>query len=94
MEDKKYIIGISLYSDELNPEDYEDGQENTYVLTEEQYEEFNKIEFEDQYAMDEWFMNNIDPTNIYTAQEFVDEIAHLDNIVFDYHKQEYLEFSY
>ena len=87
---KTYAIGISVYSDELFPEDYEDGQENIYEMNEEEYKEFNKIKFQSPYDMDEWFMNNLDPTNIYIVQEFVDGLCELDNIIFDYEKQEYL----
>jgi hypothetical protein len=41
-----YEIGISLYSDELYPDDYIDGQENIYQMNEEQYKKFNDIEFD------------------------------------------------
>ena len=87
---KTYAIGISVYSDELFPEDYQDGEENIYEMNEEEYKEFNKIKFQSPYDMDEWFMNNLDPKNIYIVQEFVDGLCELDNIIFDYEKQEYL----
>jgi hypothetical protein len=90
MEHTLYEIGISLYSDELYPDDYIDGQENIYQMNEEQYKKFNDIGFTCSDDIHLWCIENLDESNIHYAQEFIDEVAHLDEIVFDYHLQEYL----
>jgi lipopolysaccharide assembly outer membrane protein LptD (OstA) len=64
METKLYSISISLYSDDLYPDDYKDGQENTYSMTEEQYKKFNKLKFTCSSDIHEWCVENLDDDNI------------------------------
>ena len=90
MEKKYYTIGISLYSDDLYPDDYEDGQENVYDMDEEQYQKFKELNFTSSDDIHEWCINNLDDSNIHLAQEFIDEEADLDQIVFDYNAQKHL----
>jgi hypothetical protein len=90
METKLYSISIALYSDELYPDDYEDGQENTYCMTEEQYKTFNELKLTCAGDIHEWCVENLDDDNIYLAQEFIDGIADVDQYVFDYNTQKYL----
>lgn len=90
MEKKLYSIGISLYSDELYPDDYEDGQENIYEMDEEQYQKFKELTLSCSYDIHEWCLKNLHNSNISLTKEFIDEVAGLDQMVFDYHRQEYL----
>ena len=64
MEKKLYPIGISLYSDELYPDDYENGQENIYEMTEEQYKKFNELKLTCADNIHEWCVENLDDSNI------------------------------
>jgi hypothetical protein len=87
METKNYAFGIAVYSDDLYPDDYVDGQENTYYLTEEQYKNFYKQNFDCAFDMHNWLVENLDKSDIYLVDEFVNGIADIDQGVFDFHKQ-------
>lgn len=87
MEIKNYSLGISMYSDRLYPDDYVDGQENTYYLTEKQYNEFYAQNFDCAYDMHEWLVENLDKSEVYLIDEFDDEDVFIDQRVFDYNKQ-------
>ena len=83
-------LPIFLYSDELYPEDYVDGQVNGYNLNQKQYEKFKSIVFTDVEEIHEWCMKNLESDNIYLASEFESGIASFDNDGFDYHTQKFL----
>ena len=90
MTDTHYSIEISLYSDELYPDDYVDGQVNSYYMNKEQYEKFIQLKFEYTDDIHEWCINNLNDSDIYLAEEFINGIASLDQFGFDFHTQKKL----
>ena len=62
-QEKTYDIELFLYSDELYPEDYVDGQVNGYNLNQKQYEKFKSIVFTDVEEIHEWCMKNLESDN-------------------------------
>ena len=91
---KYYTIGIQLYSDELYPHDYSDGQENVYDLTEDQYNHFVNTKWESVYDLEDYIKKTTsDPDCVNEAEEYTKGLCQLDQTIFDYSTQEYLEIS-
>lgn len=90
MKTELYPIGIYLYSDFLFPDDYEDGAENTYYLTEEQYEQLYSRAWYSIHDIHDWLKETLSSENIYEAVEYIerDDVC-LDDLMFDYKEQKY-----
>ena len=89
-QENLYPIGIYFLCDELSYDDYEDGNENTYELNQEQYEQFCSMSWTDYYEMIDWFKTILSDDCVYEMSEYINRTDCEPYDGFDYKKQEYL----
>lgn len=89
-----YPIGIYFLCDDLSYDDYEEGNENTYYLNQEQYEQFCSMSWTDYYEMIDWFKTILSEDCIYEMPEYINRRTDCEPIDgYDYKKQEFLILS-